>query len=76
MHHTCTYTLPVILQPHTCYKHRNYCKHSTTLFPVLLQAVLFSAFFCQSWDVVTEFSTVLDEPRVYLSAAQGTVFAR
>ncbi len=26
--------------------------------------------------MVTEFSTVLDEPRVYLSAAQGTVFAR
>ena len=42
MHHTCTYTLPVILEPHTCYKHRNYCKHSTTLFPVLLQAMLFS----------------------------------
>jgi hypothetical protein len=41
-HHTCTYTLPVILEPHTCYKHRNYCKNSTTLFPVLLQAILFS----------------------------------
>ena len=41
-HHTYTYTLPVILEPHTCYKHRNYYKHSTTLFPVLLQAILFS----------------------------------
>jgi hypothetical protein len=39
MYHTCTYTLPVILEP---YKHRNYCKHNTTLFPVLLQTILFS----------------------------------
>ena len=27
-------------------------------------------------DVVAEFPTVLDEPRVYLSVAQGTVCAR
>ena len=30
----------------TFYKHRNYCKHNTTLFPVLLQAILFSGFAC------------------------------
>jgi len=55
-----------------CYKHRNYCKNSTTLFPVLLQAILFSGVAWSLLCLLSSATTGLQDGRGKLKPRAAT----